>query len=114
MSGRTTNTINHMAITKTTEVDKIEIVGWHVQVREATYFEEDGQPASSKSFSRYVLNPDSSLDDQPQRVVDVANGAWDADTRAAYEAHKAEQAAAAETATDGASIAPADETPTEA
>jgi len=81
-----------MAITKTTVVDKIEVVGWHVQVREATYFEEDGQPVSSKSFSRYVLNPDSSLDDQPQRVVYVANGAWDADTRAAYEAHKASMA----------------------
>lgn len=99
-----------MAITKTTVVDKIEVVGWHIQVREATYFEEDGVPASSKSFSRYVLNPDSSLDDQPQRVVDVANGAWDADTRAAYEAHKAEQAAAEEAATDGASVdAPAEE-----
>ena len=85
-----------MAITKTTVVDKIEVVGWNVQVREATYFEEDGQPASSKSFSRYVLNPDSDLTDQPQRVVDVANGAWDADTRAAFEAHKAEQAAAEE------------------
>lgn len=99
-----------MAITKTTVVDKIEVVGWNVQVREATYFEEDGQPASSKSFSRYLLTPDSPLDGQPQRVVDVANGAWDADTRAAYEAHKAEQAAA-EAATDGASDA---ETPTEA
>ena len=103
-----------MAITKTTVVDKIEVIGWHVQVREATYFEEDGVPASSKSFHRYTLDPDSSLDDQPQRVVDVANGAWDADTRAAFEAHKAEQAAAEQAATDGASIAPADETPTEA
>jgi hypothetical protein len=45
-------------------------------------------------------------------VVDVSNGAWDADTRAAFEAHKAEQAAAAEEATDGASDAT--ETPTEA
>lgn len=99
-----------MAITKTTVVDKIEVVGWHIQCREATQFVEDGQPVSGKSFSRYVLNPDSSLDDQPQRVVDVANGAWDADTRAAYEAHKAEQAAAEEVI-DGASDA---ETPTEA
>ena len=103
-----------MAITKITAVDKIEVVGWHVQVREATYFEEDGVPASSKSFHRYTLDPDSSLDDQPQRVVDVANGAWDADTRAAFEAHKAEQAAAEEAATDGASVDAADETPTEA
>jgi hypothetical protein len=109
-----------MAITKTTSVDKIEVVGWHVQVREATYFEEDGQPASSKSFSRYVLNPDSSLDDQPQRVVDVANGAWDADTRAAYEAHKAEQAAAEQAAAEQAAAeqatepeSDATETPTE-
>ncbi|NBT50099.1 MAG: hypothetical protein EBV86_01360 [Marivivens sp.] len=92
-----------MAITKTTSVDKIEVTGWHVQVREATYFEEDGVPASSKSFHRYTLDPDSDLTDQPQRVVDVANGAWDADTRAAYEAHKAEQAAAEE-ATEPESI----------
>lgn len=98
-----------MAITKETSVDKIEIVDWNIQCREATQFVEDGQPVSGKSFHRYVLTPDSSLDDQPQRVVDVANGAWDADTRAAYEAHKAEQAAA-ETTTDGASNA---ETPTE-
>jgi hypothetical protein len=96
-----------MAITKTTLVDKIEVIGWNVQVREATYFEEDGVPASSKSFHRYVLNPDSDLTDQPQRVVDVANGAWDADTRAAYEAHKAEQAASM--ATDGASAGTAEE-----
>ena len=95
-----------MAITKTTSVDKIEVVGWHVQVREATYFEEDGVPASSKSFNRYVLNPDSDLTDQPQRVVDVANGAWDAETRAAYEAHKASLA------TEPESVA--NETPTEA
>tara|TARA_R100000458_G_scaffold56396_1_gene61267 strand:- start:947 stop:1249 length:303 start_codon:yes stop_codon:yes gene_type:complete len=100
-----------MAITKETSVDKIEIVGWNIQCREATQFVEDGQPVSGKSFHRYVLNPDSDLTDQPQRVIDVANGAWDADTRAAYEAHKAEQAA--EAATDGASNAPADETPTE-
>ena len=100
-----------MAITKITSVDKIEVVGWHVQVREATYFEEDGVPASSKSFHRYTLNPDSDLADQPQRVVDVANGAWDVDTRAAYEAHKAEQAAA-EPATEPESTA--SETPTEA
>jgi|TARA_R100000084_G_C4627819_1_gene136685 hypothetical protein len=98
-----------MAITKETSVDKIEIVGWNIQCREATQFVEDGQPVSGKSFHRYVLDPDSDLTDQPQRVVDVANGAWDADTRAAYEAHKAEQAAAEQAATDGASDAPAEE-----
>lgn len=98
-----------MAITKETSVDKIEVVGWNIQCREATQFVEDGQPVSGKSFHRYVLNPDSSLDDQPQRVVDICNSSWTAEIRAAYEAHKAEQAAAM--ATDGASDA---ETPTEA
>jgi hypothetical protein len=97
-----------MAITKETSVDKIEVIGWNIQCREATQFVEDGQPVSGKTFSRYVLTPDSPLDGQPQRVVDVANGAWDADTRAAYEAHKAEQAAA-ETTTDGASTDAAEE-----
>ena len=92
-----------MAITKETSVDKIEVVNWNIQCREATQFVEDGQPVSGKSFHRYVLNPDSSLDDQPQRVVDICNSSWTAEISAAYEAHKAEQAA----------NAPADETPTE-
>ena len=91
-----------MAITKETSVDKIEVVGWNIQCREATQFIEGGQPVSGKSFHRYVLNPDSDLTDQPQRVVDVANSAWDADTRAAYEAHKAEQAAAEQAAAEEA------------
>jgi phage FluMu gp28-like protein len=96
-----------MAITKTTVVDKIEVIGWNIQCREATYFEEDGVPASSKSFHRYVLNPDSSLDDQPQRVVDICNSSWTAEIRAEFEAHKAEQAAADEAANQPT------ETPTE-
>ena len=89
-----------MAITKETSVDKIEVINWNIQCREATQFIEDGQPVSGKSFHRYVLTPDSSLDDQPQRVVDVANGAWDAETRAAFEQHKAEQAANEPTETE--------------
>tara|TARA_Y100000356_G_scaffold96391_1_gene81753 strand:- start:97 stop:369 length:273 start_codon:yes stop_codon:yes gene_type:complete len=87
-----------MAITKETSVDKIEVINWNIQCREATQFVEDGQPVSGKSFHRYILNPDSDLTDQPQRVVDVANGAWDSQTRAAFEQHKAEQAAADEPA----------------
>ena len=92
MPGRTTtNTI--MAITKETKIDKIEVINWNVQVRQATYYVEDGLPASSKSFHRYVLDPDSDLAGQPQRVVDVCNAAWDAETREAFEANKAEQEA---------------------
>jgi len=86
-----------MSITKQTAVDKIEVVGWNIQVREATMIVEDGV-SLAKSYSRYVLTPDSDLTGQPQRVADVANSAWDTDTRAAFEAHKAKQAAAEEPA----------------
>ena len=46
-----------MAITKTSENDKIEIVGkWNVQVRNATIIKEDGVELS-RSFHRHVLTP---------------------------------------------------------
>ena len=47
-----------MALTKTTEEDKIEVVGpyKHVQVRTATVIKEDGKELS-RSFHRKVLDP---------------------------------------------------------
>ena len=46
-----------MAITKTTENDKIEIVNrWNVQVRTATIIKEDGVELT-RSFHRKVLVP---------------------------------------------------------
>ena len=51
-----------MAITKTIEVDKLEIVGEHkaLQVRTATIIKEDGTELN-RSFSRKVLHPASDL-----------------------------------------------------
>ena len=46
-----------MAITKTLENDKIEVVQkWNIQVRSATIIKEDGT-ALSRSFKRHVLVP---------------------------------------------------------
>ena len=49
-----------MALTKTVEVDQVEIVGpyKHVQVRTATIIKEDGTELS-RSFHRKVLDPGS-------------------------------------------------------
>ena len=48
---------NKMAITKTIEEDKIEIVGVHraIQIREATVIKEDGKELT-RSFNRRVLH----------------------------------------------------------
>ena len=46
-----------MAITKTTENDKIEVVNkWNIQVRTATVIKEDGVELT-RSFHRKVLTP---------------------------------------------------------
>ena len=46
-----------MAITKTTENDKIEVVNkWNIQVRTATVIKEDGKELT-RSFHRHVLVP---------------------------------------------------------
>ena len=49
-----------MALTKTVEVDQVEVVGpyKHVQVRTATIIKEDGTELS-RSFHRKVLDPGS-------------------------------------------------------
>ena len=51
-----------MALTKTIEIDKYEIVGVHkmVQCRVATVISEDGVELS-RGFSRYVLAPDADV-----------------------------------------------------
>ena len=46
-----------MAITKTLENDKIEVVNkWNIQVRTATVIKEDGAELT-RSFSRKILTP---------------------------------------------------------
>jgi len=80
-----------MALTKTTENDKIEVVNrWNVQVRAATVIKEDGKELS-RSFHRHVLVPGtlkggsgSDKDDlvltdisgEDAIVQGIANAAW--------------------------------------
>ena len=69
-----------MAITKSTENDKIEIVGkWNIQVRTATVIKEDGTELT-RSFSRKVLVP-GTLDASDNLVATNISGE-DADVQA--------------------------------
>jgi hypothetical protein len=82
-----------MALTEKTEIDRIEITNqWNIQVRQATVIERDGQFVS-RTFHRWVLNPDSDINGQEQKVKDICNAAWTDAVKAAYETFKAEQSA---------------------
>ena len=81
-----------MALTEKIEIDRIEVVGdWNIQVRRATTIEKDGVFVS-KTFHRWVLNPDSDISNQEQKVKDICNTAWTQEVKDAYEAFKIEQA----------------------
>jgi hypothetical protein len=82
-----------MALTENISIDQIEIVGgWNIQVRQATIIERDGQFVS-KTFHRWVLNPDSDISGQEQKVQDIANAAWTDEVKAAYATFKTEELA---------------------
>ena len=69
-----------MALTKTTENDKIEVVNrWNIQVRTATIIKEDGKELS-RSFHRKALVP-GTLDASDNLVATNISGE-DADVQA--------------------------------
>ena len=85
-----------MALTKTIEVDKIEVVGEynHVQVRTATVVKEDGTELS-RSFSRHVLQPavwtdeawaDTDISGETAEVQGVCNAVWTDAIKTAWKA----------------------------
>jgi len=78
-----------MALTKTTAVDCIEIVGEYrnVQVRVATIVEEDGQEIS-RSFHRHVICPGDDCSAEDPFVQSVCAAAHTPDIIAAYEARE--------------------------
>ena len=81
-----------MALTEKIEIDRIEIVqDWNVQIRQATIIEKDGVFVS-KTFHRWILNPDVDITNQEQKVKDICNAAWTTEVRNAYETFKIEQA----------------------
>ena len=90
-----------MAITKTTENDKIEVVKrWNVQVRTATVIKEDDVELTRK-FSRKVLTPgtlkggdgadkdtlvDTDLSSEDADVKAIAEAAWTSQVKTDYTA----------------------------
>tara|TARA_R100001463_G_scaffold12148_1_gene33433 strand:+ start:851 stop:1138 length:288 start_codon:yes stop_codon:yes gene_type:complete len=85
-----------MAITKTLENDKIEIVSkWNIQIRSATIIKEDGVELT-RSFQRKVLTPgtlDASdnlvatdISKEDSDVQRICNAAWSDQVKADYKA----------------------------
>jgi len=66
-----------MAITKTTEIAKIEVVGEYkaVQVATDTVIKEDGTEIS-RSRHRHVLQCDKDISGEDAEVQAVANAVW--------------------------------------
>jgi hypothetical protein len=83
-----------MALTKTTVVDKIEVLEMgQVQVRTATRVLEDGTELSS-SFHRHVVNPstksgdtwaDTDISGEDARVQAIATATWTSAVKTAYQ-----------------------------
>ena len=87
-----------MAITKTTEEDRIEIVGEHktIQVRTATVIKEDGVELT-RSFSRHTVecvssvkndddsftHTDTDISGESAQVQSIANAVWTEEVKAA-------------------------------
>ena len=74
-----------MAITKTTEIAKIELVGEYkaVQVRTDTVIKEDDKEIS-RSPHRHVLYPDMDIFGEHAEVQTIANAAWTNSVKTEY------------------------------
>jgi len=81
-----------MALTKETQIGKIEVVGKYksVQVRTDTVVLEDGEELSRK-YHRHALNPDAVITNEHSEVQAVCNAVWTQDVKDAFAAFKAEQ-----------------------
>ena len=86
-----------MALTKTTENDKIEVVKkWNIQVRTATVIKEDGTEIS-RNFHRKLLVPgtldssdnlvDTDISDEDADVQAICNAAWTTTVKNEFKAH---------------------------
>ena len=73
-----------MALTKTIENDKIEVVNhWTIQVRTATIVKEDGKELS-RTFHRHLLEP--GVLDKDDNLIETDISGEDADVKAIIEA----------------------------
>ena len=81
-----------MALTESTEYDKIEVIGQYkaVQVRKKNVIKKDGVEVAS-TFSRYTLDAgvldasdnlvDTDLSGQPAEVSAICNAVWTTDVK---------------------------------
>ena len=78
-----------MALTKETEIAKIEVVGKYkaVQVRTDTVIKEDDKEIS-RSFHRHVLHPDSDISGEHADVQAVCNTVWTDAVKSAWTTFK--------------------------
>ena len=78
-----------MAITKTTEIARIEVVGQYkvIQVRTDTVIKEDDKEIS-RSAHRHIVHPDDDISSEDAEVQAVANAVWTDDVKAAWKTHK--------------------------
>ena len=86
-----------MALSETTEYDKIEVVGIYkmIQVRKATVIKKDDTEIT-RSFERYLLQAgtldasdnlvDTDLSGEPAEVSAICTAAWTTDVKAAWKA----------------------------
>jgi len=84
-----------MALTKTQENDKIEVLKWNIQVRNATIIKDDGKEVS-RTFHRKVLQPgtldasdnlvDTDISGEDADVQAICNAAWTTQVKADYKA----------------------------
>ena len=81
-----------MAITKETQIGKIEVVGKYkcVQVRTDIVVMEDGEELTRK-YHRNTLMPDAVITDEHTEVQAVCNAVWTDKVKADYETFKINQ-----------------------
>jgi len=81
-----------MAITKETQIGKIEVVGKYksVQVRTDIVVMEDGEELSRK-YHRHALMPDADITNEHADVQAVCNAVWTQEVRDAWTTFKQEQ-----------------------
>jgi len=86
-----------MALTESTENDKIEIVRkWNVQIRKATVIKRDGEEIS-RTFNRRTITPgkldasdnliERDISGEDADVRAICNAVWTTSIKDAYKAH---------------------------
>ena len=81
-----------MAITKETQIAKIEVVGEYkaVQIATDTVIKEDGVEISRKRH-RHVVHPDQDISGEDAEVQAVCNAVWTDEVKSAWNTFQSSQ-----------------------